>query len=389
MSRQKPSFHSSRLAVACALGITLMLSGCNTLASLGLPVGKSSNNLMEAAKSISEAPGSSIALPTELAEQPLPECVISVGDTVLIEPVSFESTIRLAGDQIVKPNGMISLGEFGEFSVVGKSIEQLKLEIQALVDAQVRQRMETERAVQIATNQQRAALRTETDNSVDGAEELDEDELESRRRAAPGAKHYMALEVRKSINQNRISVRLVNWASKRFYVLGEVNSPGFYSYTGTEDVLFAITEAGGLTSKADPHQIILVRPTPCGSCKIVLKTCYNHIVQLGDTSTNYQILPGDRVFVPALTFCDDLKRSLGGAKNDRCPRCADCPRGCCLPEGCPMPTSFTAANALVRSAAEEDAAVTVAKVEDAGSKPASPDVPSVANAPPRPPLEPR
>jgi hypothetical protein len=154
-------------------------------------------------------------------------------------------------------------------------------------------------------------------------------------------------------------------------------------------VLFAITEAGGLTSKADPHQIILVRPTPCGSCKIVLKTCYNHIVQLGDTSTNYQILPGDRVFVPALTFCDDLKRSLGGAKNDRCPRCADCPRGCCLPEGCPMPTSFTAANALVRSAAEEDAAVTVAKVEDSGSKPASPDVPSVANAPPRPPLEPR
>ena len=316
-----------------------MLAGCNTLASLGLPVGTSSNKLLDTAKAISDAPGRSIALPTELAEQPLPELTISVGDTVLIEPISFDSTIRLAGDQIVKPNGMISLGEFGEYLAVGKSIEQLKPEVQSLVDAQLRQRLQTERANQLAAAERLEAIRSSgNDLEREDDNDLNDNELDAQRIAKLEAEFEFEQAVKNTIRNNRISARVVNMASQRFYVLGEVNSPGFYSYTGTEDVLFAITEAGGLTSKADSHQIVVVRPTPCGSCKIVLKTCYQQIVQLGDTSTNYQIRPGDRVFVPALTFCDDLKRSFGGQKNDRCPRCADCPKGCCLPEGCPPST---------------------------------------------------
>ena len=38
---------------------------------------------------------------------------------------------------------------------------------------------------------------------------------------------------------------------------------------------------------------------PPDGCRVVLPICYDNIVQLGDTSTNYQLAPGDRIFVPS------------------------------------------------------------------------------------------
>ena len=60
----------------------------------------------------------------------------------------------------------------------------------------------------------------------------------------------------------------------------------------------AILAAGGLTDRASRRSIILSRPTHPDGCRVVLPVCYDEIVQLGDTTTNYQIAPGDRIFVP-------------------------------------------------------------------------------------------
>ena len=67
--------------------------------------------------------------------------------------------------------------------------------------------------------------------------------------------------------------------------------------------------AGGLTDRASRRNIILSRPTAPEGCRIVIPICYREIVQLGDTSTNYQIAPGDRIFVPTRTFCEELCRN--------------------------------------------------------------------------------
>jgi len=66
----------------------------------------------------------------------------------------------------------------------------------------------------------------------------------------------------------------------------------------------------------------------------VMTVCYDQIVQLGDTTSNYQLMPGDRVFAPSLTFMEDLKQSFSCNKDERCPRCAGCQSGCDLPNGC-------------------------------------------------------
>ena len=84
--------------IACTIAIAFC--GCNTLGSLGLPTGTSANNLIDPAKTIANQASLPYLVPKELATQPLANYIVEIGDTVLIEPVKFETTIRLPGDQL-------------------------------------------------------------------------------------------------------------------------------------------------------------------------------------------------------------------------------------------------------------------------------------------------
>ena len=320
-------------------------TGCQTLAGLGLG-SSTSNHLLDSADEISDQPSLRLQLPDELSKTPLNEYVVEISDTIFVEAIKFDATIRLPGDQIVKPDGMISLGEFGRYDAYGKTIEQIQQEVQSLISSELREQLvaafeKEEVRLQKANALARRERESErADEDEDEDDELLEDlEAESQREQTLATQRRRALlqRIDDEIERNRISVRLVNWDSKRIYVLGEVNSPGSFNFTGNKTVLDAIIEAGGIGSKANHHSIIVSRPTPCGSCRVVAKICYDHIVQLGDTSTNYHLQPGDRVFVPSLTFMEDLKQSFCGSKSDACPRCAGEPYGCDLPQGCSSP----------------------------------------------------
>jgi protein involved in polysaccharide export with SLBB domain len=184
-------------------------------------------------------------LPRELDKHVLPPYLVEAGDILLVQPADVDSPVRLPGDQTVLPDGTISLGRYGQLVVAGKTVEQIQAEAQALVAAQT---------------------------------------------AGAGP----------------IVVRVVVRQSKVYYVLGEVNAPGAFPLTGRETVLDALLAAGGLNDRASRRNIILSRPTHPDGCRVILPVCYNDIVQLGDTTTNYQIAPGDRIFVPSRWFWDDL-----------------------------------------------------------------------------------
>jgi hypothetical protein len=151
----------------------------------------------------------------------------------------------------------------------------------------------------------------------------------------------------KTPDAGKITARLVTRDSKVYYVLGEVNAPGAFQLKGREHVLDALIAAGGLTSAASRRNIILSRPTPPHSCRVVLPICYNEIVQLGDTSTNYQIMAGDRVYVATRNCYEDLMacfhRRCGpcGGPQSPCPLLAGCsehsedPGPLALPPGAP------------------------------------------------------
>ena len=111
--------------------------------------------------------------------------------------------------------------------------------------------------------------------------------------------HLTPFATRKNIREPvEVSVRLVNSSkTKQFYVIGTVNTQGKFPISGSETVLDGIMLAG-LKSNSLPQKAYLVRPHPVGGPDTVLRIDWCGIKDRGDTLTNYQLLPGDRIVVP-------------------------------------------------------------------------------------------
>src|SRR5262249_33237593 len=127
------------------------------------------------------------------------------------------------------------------------------------------------------------------------------------------------------------SVRLASSSntSKSYYVLGAVTTQGRFPITGNETVLDAILTAG-LRSHSLPEKSYLVRPHPAGGSDQVLKIDWFGIKDRGDTLTNYQVLPGDRIIVPGGKPPGLLQSLIGGgwaAGETPSPAKPDPPRG--------------------------------------------------------------
>ena len=223
-------------------GLVPASAGCEIL-GLSSPA----NQLLPATKEIRNMAPVPAPLPRELEKELHPAFVVEPGDTLLVQPAEFDAPIQLPPDQTVLADGTIDLGVYGRPVVAGKLLPQIEAEIQALVNAK-----------------------------------------------------------EKPEKPIVITARLIGRVSKVFYVLGEVNAPGAFPISGRETVLDGIIAAGGVTSKGAEQNIILSRPTPPDGCRTVYPVCYTDIVQLGDTTTNYQLQPGDRVYVPGRGFFDDI-----------------------------------------------------------------------------------
>jgi polysaccharide export outer membrane protein len=110
----------------------------------------------------------------------------------------------------------------------------------------------------------------------------------------------------------QVSARLVNAAaSKSYYVLGTVTTQGKFPITGNDTVLDAILTAG-LRTNSIPEKAYLVRPHPAGGPDQILKIDWDGIKNRGDTITNYQLFPGDRIVVPGGRPPGVLRSLLGG-----------------------------------------------------------------------------
>lgn len=101
-----------------------------------------------------------------------------------------------------------------------------------------------------------------------------------------------------------ISVDVLGYNSKVYYVIADGGGAGEqvqrFPSTGNETVLDAVAQIRGLPTVANKGQIWIARPSP-NSCQAdqILHVDWNAIAQGAQTDTNYQILPGDRLYVKA------------------------------------------------------------------------------------------
>lgn len=110
---------------------------------------------------------------------------------------------------------------------------------------------------------------------------------------------------------NDVVVRVIDNQSKFYYVIGTVSTQNRFPITGHTTVLDAILQAG-LRSNSLPEKAYLVRPHPSGTPDTVLSIDWEGITKRGDTLTNYQVLPGDRIYVPGTRPPSLLSSLIGG-----------------------------------------------------------------------------
>jgi len=99
----------------------------------------------------------------------------------------------------------------------------------------------------------------------------------------------------------RVSVRVTDYRSKRFFVFGQVSRPGSYLYTGRDTLLNVLSQAQP-TFLAWRSQVKLIRPSHDDSKRHVMTVDAERIVQQGKLEQNVMLQENDIVYVPPTPF---------------------------------------------------------------------------------------
>lgn len=149
---------------------------------------------------------------------------------------------QIRGDHLVRPDGTISLGLYGSVNVVGMTLQNAKLAIEQ--------------------------------------------------------------HLSQYLYKPEVSVDVYAYNSKVYYVITDGGGAGEQVIrvpaTGNETVLDAISQINGLPAVASKERIWIARPAPVSqSPDQILPVDWCGITRSGQTATNYQVMPGDRIYVMA------------------------------------------------------------------------------------------
>ncbi len=148
---------------------------------------------------------------------------------------------QIAGQHIVRPDGTVGLGSYGSVYVAGMTIAQAKAAIES--------------------------------------------------------------HLSRYLYRPEVAVDVYAFNSKWYYVITDFAGAGEQvarlSHTGNETVLDAVSQIGGL-SAVSSKKLWVARPAPteCGNDQI-LPVDWCGITRRGEVKTNYQIMPGDRIYILA------------------------------------------------------------------------------------------
>jgi polysaccharide export outer membrane protein len=300
------------LAVAAVL---LQATGCNIY---GRPQRSTTQQVMLDAQCPTE-PGRMPA--KELAKVTLPAYVIEPPDILLIDAlrvvpkppfriqsfdtlqVIVEGTLLeqpINGLYVVEPGGMLDLGpSYGKVMVGNQSLEEAQDSVFRHLKRVLKEPQVSLTLAQAAGQQQIAG---EHLVGPDGTINLGTyGSVYVTGLTLEGAKEAIEKHLSRFLDAPLVSVDVFAYNSKVYYVVTE--GAGFgdnvarFPVTGNETVLDAISQINGL-SRLSSKDIWIARPAPSGvGCDQILPVDIEAIMKGGSTATNYQVLPGDRVFI--------------------------------------------------------------------------------------------
>ena len=235
-------------------------------------------------------PPSSQRVAREKARRPVetksgPAHVVEPPDLIIVEVLDALPGRPVSGERLVRPDGTVSLGFYGDVHVAGLTLPEIKEKIVL-------------------------HMRKYLDDEMLGLVVRDEETGQKVIDPATGKPKMIDPK-----DTDRVFVDVTAYNSRNYYVEGDVYYPGRLAYTGNESVLDVIHFVGGIMPTADRSKIRLIRSFPKGSPVKVLAIDFEEITMGTDSSTNYQILPYDRLVVPRLP--DDSSRKSAPPRTSR------------------------------------------------------------------------
>jgi polysaccharide export outer membrane protein len=234
---------------------------------------------------------------------PLPPYRTAPLDSLLIQVPNSFPTDPIAGLYVIDPAGTVNLGlSYGAVRVVGMTIEQAQAAIVKHLGAVIKGPR-----VYVALGQSRGLQQIRGEHLVrpDGKVSLGiYGTVPVAGMTIPEVKQAIEAHLSRYLQEPEVSVDVQAYNSKVYYVIFDGGGSGQQvarlPVTGNDTVLDAISQVFGLSPVSDKHKIWVARPAPAGAaCDQVLPVDWVGITTRGRTDTNYQLLPGDRVYVQA------------------------------------------------------------------------------------------
>jgi len=261
------------------------------------------------------------SVPRELDKVTLPRYVIEPPDILLIEGVKLVPKsphrietfdvllIRVSGALPEYPiddaypvdaDGSVNLGpRYGRIKLVGLTIEEAEDEVRAqlsqlLTEVDVSISLVQAAGAQAVTGQHLVGLDGRVNLATYGPVYVAGMTLEEARDAI---EKQLALK----LEDPEVFVDVLAYNSKVYYIVtqggGFGDNVARLPVTGNETVLDAVATIGGI-SQISSTNLWIARPAPNGvGCEQILPVNWDEITRGASTATNYQLMPGDRLFI--------------------------------------------------------------------------------------------
>lgn len=224
--------------------------------------------------------------------EPLDTLAIRVDNTLLDAPIMAAYP--------VDPDGRVDLGPaYGKVKVKGMTIDEAKIAILNFLRQTLKNPIVS---VTLAASTGAQPVNGEHLVGPDGTVNLGTyGTVYVAGLTIPQAKKAIEAQLSKYLEDPEVIVDILALNSKVYYIITEGAGQGDnvvrVPVTGNDTVLDAIASISGL-SQFSSKKIWISRPAPNGvGCEQVLPVDWDDITRGASTATNYQLLPGDRLFI--------------------------------------------------------------------------------------------
>lgn len=230
---------------------------------------------------------------------PKPPYVLKTLDVVNIQVAGTLPEAPIAGVYPIAPGGHVNLGvPYGAVKVAGMSVEDAQTAIAEHLKKYLRDPSVSLSLAELAAAQQ---LVGEFLVAPDGTITLGSyGNVSVVGLTLADAKMVIEEYLGQFLENPKVSLSIFAYNSKVYYVVmqGAGLGDGIYRYplTGNETVLDALTQVNGI-NEVSSKKIWIARPTRDPGQVTILPVDYYAITEHASTSSNFQIMPGDRVFV--------------------------------------------------------------------------------------------